>query len=96
MIFAVDEAFKVRKKAKIRNRYNQVSHLTQNTIWEIDKIKRNHYMQESQESALFQQGTIRLQKQTSQKAKTNTNNENIHKRSTASERSVRKLLVGLN
>ena len=27
----------VRKKAKIRNRYNQVSHLTQDTIWESDK-----------------------------------------------------------
>ena len=27
----------VRKKARIRNRYNQVPHLTQNTTWESDK-----------------------------------------------------------
>ena len=29
--------FKVRKKAKIWNRYNQASHLTQDTTWERDK-----------------------------------------------------------
>ena len=27
----------VRKKAKIRNRYNQVPHLTQATVWESDE-----------------------------------------------------------
>ena len=33
---------KVEKKANIRNRYNQVPHLTQETVWESDKytIKR--------------------------------------------------------
>ena len=31
------DKIKVRKKAKIRNRYNQVPHLTQDTIWESDK-----------------------------------------------------------
>ena len=29
--------FKVRKKAKIKNRYNQVPHLTHDTIWESEK-----------------------------------------------------------
>ena len=31
---------KVRKKAKIRNQYNQIPHLTQDTIWESDKNTR--------------------------------------------------------
>ena len=30
---------KVGEKAKIRNRYNQVPHLTQDTIWESDKTQ---------------------------------------------------------
>ena len=29
--------FKIRKKAKIRNRYNHVPHLTQDTTWKSDK-----------------------------------------------------------
>ena len=33
---------------KIRNQYNQVSHLTQDTIWESDKNTRIHHTQESQ------------------------------------------------
>ena len=40
---------KVRIKAKIRNRYNQVQHLTQDTEWESDKNTRKHHIQESQE-----------------------------------------------
>ena len=32
---------KVSKKAKIRNRYNQVPHLTHDTTWESDKTQRN-------------------------------------------------------
>ena len=40
---------KVRKKANIRNRYNQVPHLTQDIIRESDKNTRKHYTQESQE-----------------------------------------------
>ena len=31
----------VSKKAKIRNQYNQVPHLTQHTTWESDKIQEN-------------------------------------------------------
>ena len=38
---------KVRKKAKTRNRYNQVPHLTQDTIWQSDKKIRKHHTQES-------------------------------------------------
>ena len=30
---------KVRKVAKIRNRYNQVPHVTQDTTWESDKTQ---------------------------------------------------------
>ena len=33
--------YKVRKAEKIRNRYSQVPHLTQDTTWEIDKPQLN-------------------------------------------------------
>ena len=36
-------------ECKIRNRYNQVLHLTQDNIWESDKITRKHHIQENQE-----------------------------------------------
>ena len=32
--------YKVKKKAKIRNRFNQTQHLTQDTVWESDKNTR--------------------------------------------------------
>ena len=35
----------VRKAAKIRNHYNQVPHLTQDTAWESDKNKIKHHKQ---------------------------------------------------
>ena len=44
------------KKAKIRNRYNQVLHLTQDTTWESDKNTRKHNIQESQETSPFSAG----------------------------------------
>ena len=47
---------KVRKKAKIRNQYNQVPHLTKDTIWESDKSSRKHHIQESQEVNPFPAG----------------------------------------
>ena len=37
---------KVRKTAKIRNQYNQVPHLTQDTTWESDNITIRHHKQE--------------------------------------------------
>ena len=44
------------KKAKIRNRYNQVPHLTRDTIWESGKNTRKHHTQEIQEVSLFPAG----------------------------------------
>ena len=44
---------KVKKKAKIRNRYNEVPHLTQDTIVESDKNTRKHHEQASQEVSSF-------------------------------------------
>ena len=38
--------FKVRKVAKIRNQYNQVPHLIQDTTWESDKNTITHHKQE--------------------------------------------------
>ena len=45
-----------RMKAKIRNRYDQVSHLSQVTTWENDKNTRKHCTQESQEVSPFPAG----------------------------------------
>ena len=38
-------SIKVRKMAKIRNRYNQVLHLTQDTTWESNKNTIKHHKQ---------------------------------------------------
>ena len=40
---------KLRKKAKIRNQYNQAQHLTQDITWESNKYTTKHHTQESQE-----------------------------------------------
>ena len=45
--------YTVKNKAKIKNRYNQVPHLTQDTAWESDKNTRKHHIQESQEVSSF-------------------------------------------
>ena len=47
---------KVSKEAKIRNRYNQVPHLTQDTTRESDRITIKHHSQESQEVSPFPAG----------------------------------------
>ena len=44
------------KEAKIRNRYNQVPHLTQDTTQESDKNTIKHYTQESQVVSPFPAG----------------------------------------
>ena len=50
----VHELFiKVRKKAKIRNLYNQVPHLTKDTVLESDKSTRKRHLEESQENMPF-------------------------------------------
>ena len=45
----------VRKAAKIRNRYNQVPHLTKDTTWESDKTQLN-ITNKSQEVSPFPAG----------------------------------------
>ena len=41
-----DKLRKVRKTAKIRKRYNQVPHLTQDTTWESNQKFNKHHQQE--------------------------------------------------
>ena len=48
--------YKVSKKVKTRNRYNQVPHLTQDTKRESDKNTRKRHIQESQEISPFPAG----------------------------------------
>ena len=44
--FIILITIKVGKKAKIKNRYNQVPHMTRNTILESDQNTRKHHTQE--------------------------------------------------
>ena len=46
----------VRKKAKIRSRYNQEPHFTQDTTWQSDKNTRKHRIQKGQEVSPFPAG----------------------------------------
>ena len=48
--------FKIRKKAKIRNQYNQTPRLTQDTICVCDKYTIKHHIQESQDVSPFPAG----------------------------------------
>ena len=52
---------KVSKEAKIRNRYNQVPHLTQATTWESDKNTINITHKRAKRLTLSQQVTTSLQ-----------------------------------
>ena len=54
---------KVRKKAKIRSRYNQAPHLTQEITWASDKNTIKHRIQESQRVSPFPAGDHRAAKQ---------------------------------
>ena len=47
---------KVRKKAMVRNRYNQIPYLAQDTIWKSDKTPRKHHIQENSEASPFPAG----------------------------------------
>ena len=49
------------KKAKIRNTYNQIPHLTQDTKWESDKNTRNITYKRAKRLALSQHVISRLQ-----------------------------------
>ena len=53
---------KLRKKAKIRNRYNHAPHLTQDTTWESDKNTKKHHIIESQEVSPFMRMSSVLEK----------------------------------
>ena len=46
LVFSHASMVKVRKVAKVRNRYNQVPHLTQDTTWESDKNTIKYHKQE--------------------------------------------------
>ena len=48
--------FKCPHISGFRKRYNQVSHLTQDTTWESDKNTRHHHIQESQNAGPFPAG----------------------------------------
>ena len=52
---------KVRKKAKIRKRYNEVPHLTQDTTWESNKNTKKILPTRAKRSAFSQQVTTRHQ-----------------------------------
>ena len=89
---------KVRKKAKIRNRYNQVPHLTKGTVWENDKNTRKHHIQESQAVSPFTTGDHKAE---GCKTLTRQYGKDKHKikkiqKITALDWSVRKLLEVLN
>ena len=66
---------KVSKKAKIRNRYNQVPHLAQDTTWKSDKNTRKHHIHESQEASPFPAGDHKAA-MIRQESITNTHNIN--------------------
>ena len=75
---------KVRKAAKIRNRYNQVPHLTQDTTWERDK--NTNITNKSQEVS---NKTVRNRR------KSTTKKQMIHKRSNTLERPAKYFTGGL-
>ena len=47
---------KLREKANVRNQYNQIPHLTQDTICESEKNTRKRHIQESQKVSPFPAG----------------------------------------
>ena len=55
-MFVENKLINVKNKAKIRNRYYQVPHLTRDTIWESDENIRKHHTQDYQEVSPFSAG----------------------------------------
>ena len=79
------------KGAKIRNRYNQVTHLTQDTNGKVTDTQQTPQTR-AKMPALSQQATTNTHKQTrtkTQQTQDRTKTQKIHKRSTALERSVK-------
>ena len=74
--------FKVSKRAKIRNRYNQVPHLTQDTNGKVTNSLTADTTNESQEVRPFPAGDFkaRINRRTQRHSKHKT--EQKHKRST--------------
>ena len=88
---------KVSKGAKIRNRYNQVPHLTQDTNGKVTNSQLDT-TNESKEASLFPAGDHKAQinRCTQRHSKHMTETDiKIHKRSTALERSVKYFTGGL-
>ena len=55
------ELLKVRKRAKIRNRYNQIPHLTRDNVWESDKTQETITYRRAKRLVISQQVALRLQ-----------------------------------
>ena len=70
------ESNKVRPKAKIRNPFNQIPHLTQDTIWESVTNTRKHHIQERQEVSPFPAGDHKAASNKHDSLTQNTNNKN--------------------
>ena len=90
--FAACSHIKARKTARIRKRYNQVPHLSQDTTWESNKIAKN-ITNKSREVSPFPSGDHKAA-MNRRKIMTNTR-QMIHKRSTAMKRSVKYFTGGL-
>ena len=96
-VFVDGDHSKVSKGAKIRNQYNQVPHLTQDTNGEVTN-SQFYTTNESQEVSTFPAGNHkahinrRAQRHSKQKTKKTSN---VPKRSTALERSVKYFTGGL-
>ena len=59
----VVKVMKVRKEEQIRNRYNQVPNMTQDTIWESDKnTRKKMHSREPRGQHFTHQVTIMLQR----------------------------------
>ena len=56
-----DDVIKIRKNAKIRNRCNQVPHLTQDTTWESKKNTQNITYKRAKSLAFSKQVSPSLQ-----------------------------------
>ena len=96
--FALVYTLKVSKGAKIRNRYNQVPHLTQDTNGKVTNSQLD-ITNESKEVSPFPAGDLKVhinrRAQRHSKHKTEKKKHKIiHKRSTALERSV-KYFIGV-
>ena len=93
-----NQTVKVSKGAKIRNRYNQVTHLTQDTNGKVINSQQDT-TNESQGGSPFPAGDykahINRRSQRHSKHKTEKNPQKIHKRSTALEQSVKYFTGGL-